>query len=202
LEGPGSWAIASVHPPRAKHLADWLGERRATVLHVKDAEQLPLRVDVESPNKVGIDRLLNAVAAKSRVQRQVPIVIIDAGSAVTVDCVDANGAFSGGAILPGLRLMSQALHEHTALLPLVEIAWPCVPSALGKDTRQAIEAGIFWAVAGGIKALLRRMPRGPHEEVFLTGGDASVLKHALEDTIHVWPNMTLEGIRQTAEALP
>ena len=169
-------------------------------------QQLPLNLAVDFPSQVGMDRLLNAVAAKHRVQREVPIIIIDAGSAVTVDWVDETGAFRGGAILPGFALMAQALHTYTALLPQVGVPPPVNPALPGTNTKAAIEAGIFWAVAGGIRALIRQFvglrSTGRHPEVFLTGGDAHLLATVLETTISLWPEMTLEGIRLAAEALP
>ena len=90
------------------------------------AGELPLRVELEKPDHVGIDRLLDAVAVNSRRAPGVPAVIIDAGSAVTVDLVDGAGAFRGGAILPGLRLMAKSLHDYTALLPLIELPRTCL----------------------------------------------------------------------------
>src|SRR5262249_13910305 len=134
----------------------WLRQRGDTVWVLDSPQQLPLRVLLASPERVGIDRLLNAVAARSRVFRPAPIIIVDAGSAVTVDLVDETHAFRGGATFPGLRLMAQALHDHTALLPLVEMS-KTNPPLPGTDTKAAIEAGVFWAVAGGIKALVRQL---------------------------------------------
>src|SRR5207248_764001 len=155
------------------------------------------------PDSVGIDRLLNAVAAARRVRPGTAAVLVDAGSAVTVDWLDGSGAFAGGAIFPGLRLMTQALHDYTALLPLVKIerANPPVPAT---STRVAIETGVFWAVAGGIEALVARLAAGfsGTTEVFLTGGDAPLLAKALNPNVQLWPHMTLEGIRIAAEALP
>ena len=82
---------------------------------------MPLEVELEHPDKVGIDRLLNAVAANRRRQEHVAAILVDAGSAVTVDYLDGNGVFRGGAIFPGFRLMARALHDYTALLPIVDI---------------------------------------------------------------------------------
>jgi type III pantothenate kinase len=210
-----SWAVSGVHPERRDRLADWLRQRGNTVLVVDAWRQLPLQVFLAHPDRVGIDRLLNAVAARSRVQRRGPVILIDAGSAVTVDLLDATGAFHGGAIFPGLRLMAQALHEHTALLPLVQVK-RAIPLLPGTSTEDAIEAGIFWAVAGGIKALVRHLAAQareiadpyltgppPHPAVvFLTGGDAPLLAPVMDAEVQVWPTMTLEGIRLAAEALP
>lgn len=205
LLAPLTWLIAGVHPQRRDTLADWLRTRGSTVRIIDSARDLPLKVSLPDPDKVGIDRLLNAVAANDRVQRAIPKIIIDAGSAVTVDWVDAKGAFCGGAIFPGPRLMAHALHEHTALLPVVEVqsAHPDLP---GISTTAAIEAGVFWAVAGGIKALVRQLLADagapPKRAIFLTGGAARLLDPVMDSDVALWPEMTLEGIRLTTEALP
>lgn len=196
------WIVTGVHPARREELVEWLRQcgQRATVLD--DPADLPLRVLVARPDHVGMDRLLDAVAANSRRPAGMPAVVIDAGSAVTVDLLDDSGAFVGGAILPGLRLMAKALHDYTALLPLVEPPLK-VPGVPGMATIPAIESGIFWAVAGGIEALLReyRIHCGSPLEVFLTGGDAPLLQSAVPEA-QPWPAMTLEGIRLSAEAMP
>jgi type III pantothenate kinase len=162
---------------------------------------LPLQVRLEKPDYVGIDRLLDAVAANSRRPAGTSAVIVDAGSAVTVDALDENGAFVGGAILPGLRLMAATLHEHTALLPQIDVPRH-PPSSPGKSTIAAMEAGIFWAVAGGIRALIEQYAAAASAppRVFLTGGDGPVLQTVLPEA-QLWPTMTLEGIRLSAEAL-
>jgi type III pantothenate kinase len=194
-----AWVLTSVHPQRCERLADWLRQRGDAVRVIDSVWQLPLKVLVEHPEKVGIDRLLNAVAANSR--RYGPAVIIDAGSAVTVDLVDEEAAFRGGAIMPGLRLAVQALHDHTALLPLIDIPRE-IPLLPGTSTSSALAAGVFWAVAGGIKALVEEYSMGWEDvQLFLTGGDAPILHEVVDGSV-IWPEMTLEGIRLTAEALP
>jgi type III pantothenate kinase len=201
--GPRSWTLAGVHPARRDRLAAWLRQRGEAVRVLTDPRDLPLAVKVPAPERVGIDRLLDAVAANTRRRPGVPAVVVDAGSAVTVDAVDAAGAFRGGAIFPGLRLMAQALHSHTALLPLVEVraAAPPVPAA---DTPSAVAAGVYWAVVGGVEALVRRMQAawGVAPDVFLGGGDARLLAPGLAGPVTVWPEITLEGLRLTAETLP
>ena len=228
LTGPLAWAVSGVHPRRRDALAAWLRGRGDTVLLLEAGHQLPLKVLVEHPDRVGIDRLLNAVAANTRRRPGVAAVVVDAGSAVTVDWVDPAGAFTGGAIFPGLRLMAQALHDHTALLPLVEVRTSAL-ALPGTSTGAAIEAGVFWAVVGGVGALIEQLERqaGVTSDVFLTGGDAPLLESALKQwavgsgqravtgesplpeipgdrsqcSLLLWPEMTLEGIRLAAEAL-
>lgn len=197
------WTVTGVHPQRRDRLAEWLRASGNQVQVLSCAQELPLRVLVERPEAVGIDRLLNAVAASSRVRPGLAAVLVDAGSAVTVDWLDESGAFTGGAIFPGIRLMARALHDHTALLPLVKVE-RANPSLPGTSTVAAIEAGIFWAAAGGIQALAAQLATAAKvaAEVFLTGGDGPLLAKVLHQDVHLWPNMTLEGIRIAAETTP
>lgn len=198
--GPRSWVVTGVHPPRRLQLAEWLRGRGETVHLLERAAELPLHVRLEQPDRAGIDRLLNAVAVNTRRRPDQPAAIIDAGSAVTVDYVDAAGAFRGGAIFPGLRLMARALNDHTALLPLVEVGAP--PPLPGASTPAAIQAGVFWAVVGGIEVVLRQMRSAAGDlAVFLTGGDAGVLAPRLSGDSVLWPEMTLEGIRLSADRI-
>lgn len=197
-----AWVVSGVHPPRRDRFMAWLREYGQRVRFLDDPNDLPLRVLVPRPDHVGVDRLLDAVAANSRRMAGTPAVVIDAGSAVTVDLVDSSGAFAGGAILPGMRLMAKALHDYTALLPLLPP--PDNPPAVpGTTTPAAMELGIFWAVAGGIASLLREYSSlcRSEIEVFLTGGDGPRL-HPVFPEARLWPEMTLEGIRLSAEALP
>ncbi len=202
LPARATWVLAGVSPKRRDAVREWLVEGRQDVEVLHSPRQLPLEVGVEEPDKVGIDRLLNAVAVNSRRAPGQSAIVVDAGSAVTVDWVDEGGVFRGGAIFPGFRLMSQALHAYTALLPLVEITQP-LPPALGTATRSAVEGGVYWAVAGGIQALTMRLrPPGTRPaDIFLGGGDAPLLMPALADRVFIlWPEMTLEGIRLAAQS--
>lgn len=196
------WVVTGVHPSRRDRLAEWLAQQGQRVFVLDDPRYLPLRVLVARPDHVGIDRLFDAVAANKRRSPRIPAVVVDVGSAVTVDLLDADGAFVGGAILPGLRLMAKALHDYTALLPIVEPPAQAPPLP-GTATIPALEAGIFWSVVGGITALVReyRSMCRSAVEVFLTGGDSSRLHRALSEA-QLWPEMTLEGIRLSAETLP
>jgi type III pantothenate kinase len=201
LPSPASWAVCGVDPARRDRLLHWITERGDSVLHLRHAKQLPLAVNLEFPDKVGIDRLMDAVAAKSRCD-STPAIIVDAGSAVTVDWLDANGTYCGGAIFPGLRLMTEALHTHTALLPIIEIKNPAPPLP-GTSTPAAMEAGVFWAVIGGIQSIATHLEGAMNRKAtrFITGGDSALLHQALGDDYTLWPAMTLEGIRIAAEEL-
>jgi type III pantothenate kinase len=192
-----NWVLAGVHPARRDRLAAWLRQQGHAPTVIDSYRDLPLVAAVETPERVGLDRLLNAVAANAVRRPGEAAVIVDAGSAVTVDLVDQEGVFRGGAIFPGFRLMSLALHQYTAQLPLVEIK--DVPVMPGASTEKAIAAGILGAVAGGIDRLAREAgATQPSCSLFLTGGDAALVAKILNPTSRLWPEMTLEGLRLAA----
>ena len=102
------WVVAGVAPQRRDGLCDWLRKNQQQVRLLDSYRRLPLEVKLPEPDKVGIDRLLNAVAANTRRPPGESVILVDAGTAVTVDWLDETGAFRGGAIFPGAALMAQA----------------------------------------------------------------------------------------------
>jgi type III pantothenate kinase len=196
------WFIASVSRPAATRMVDWLGahrpDDRMTLLSSAD---LPLEVRLERPDMVGIDRLVDAVAVNRLRQPGRPAVIVDVGSAITVDLVSADGAFLGGAILPGLAMSARAMHEFTDLLPLIETADLYEPPlALGTCTEEAMRSGLFWGAVGAIRMLIDELGQhaGGTPQVFLTGGAGVAVAELLgADARHV-PHLTLAGIALSA----
>lgn len=203
LPRPANWVVTGVEPRNRQVLVDWLTSKGERVQHWQDGLCLPIRIAVDNPARVGMDRLLNAVAALSRRKPGQPVAIVDAGSAVTVDWLDQDGAFCGGAIFPGFRLMALALHSYTAQLPVVEVCNP-EPALPGRNTHAAIEAGIFWSVAGGVQSMLERLGQdsGNAPLIFVTGGDGPAIAPCIGRPNQIWPAMTLEGIRLAAEQTP
>jgi len=208
LPVPVSWTVAGVHPKHRDQFVDWARRRGDQVHVIEKHTQLPLKLNVEAPEQVGIDRLLGVLAARALVPTGTPAIVVDAGSALTVNLLDEEGAFGGGAIFPGLRLMAEALHTYTAQLPFVDARR--FPSAVpAGTTATAIAAGLHWATVGGIHALVRAIAlSAPHADplrVFVTGGDAETLFPDLaacdEFQFELHPNLTLEGTRLAAEAL-
>jgi len=210
------WWIASVNRPAATRLIDWLRDHRprdrVTLLASGD---LPLEVRLERPDMVGIDRLVDAVAVNRLRRPERPAVIVDVGTAITVDLVSADGAFLGGAILPGLQMSARAMHEFTDLLPLVDVSdLAAPPPALGTATVPAMESGLFWGAVGAIRQLIEQYQAAswggsstatPTQgstaipiEVFLTGGAGVAVAELLGPNVRFEPNLTLAGIALTA----
>lgn len=150
--------ISGSNPPVIQRLMEtWtLGP---VPLAVQSCSAIPVVAKVDFPERVGLDRLLNAVAVNALRPASRPAIVIDSGTATTVDYVSASGDFCGGAILPGMELSAKALHLYTALLPLLpvqELAGSG-PVAPGRNTRDAIRNGLFWGQVGAIRELVRQL---------------------------------------------
>lgn len=196
------WWIGSVQRTLAARLVDWLRSREVTGIMLLASPDLPLRVSLPRPDMVGIDRLLAAVAANRLRRPGLPAIVVDLGTAITVDLISAEGAFLGGAILPGIGLSARALNEFTDLLPLLEMAsLGEPPPALGTSTLEALRSGIYWGAVGGIRQLteLLSQPTGGACQLFLTGGAAPAVASLLSPSAVFEPHLVLAGIALTAK---
>jgi type III pantothenate kinase len=156
--------------------------------------RLGIGVDVDMPaERVGGDRLANAVAARDRYKT--PLMVIDFGTTTNFDIVDHDGNFCGGIIAPGPNLSLQALQMATAQLPLVAIEKP--PSVVGRSTVPAMQSGVFWGYVGLIEGLVRRVraERGEAMGVIGTGGLAPLFAQATDIIDQVDPDLTIWGLR-------
>ena len=156
-------------------------------------------IDYPKPRTIGADRLANAVAV--RIHFGAPAVVVDFGTAVTFDVVDGKGNYVGGIIAPGLDVMTDYLHEKTALLPRIKIRE--VTAVVGKNTEQAMLIGAVHGYRGLIRQLVgelkgalkcRRLP------VVATGGYGKLIAAKLPEITGVEPLLTLEGLRLVWEA--
>ena len=148
-----AWFLGSVNQSSAARLLDWLrSERPHDRQTLLTAAQLPLEVNLPRPDLVGVDRLLDALAAKRLCRPGQPTIVVDVGTAVTVDLLSPAGAFMGGAILPGMAMSARALHECTEQLPLVDVSQlAAFPPAWADSTLAAIRPGwpgAYWAACG------------------------------------------------------
>ncbi len=199
-----SWWISSVNRPATTRLIDWVRSARPqdgiTLLAAGD---LPLVVAVERPDMVGLDRLVDAVAVNHLRRPGRPAIIVDLGSAITVDLVSHEGTFLGGVIMPGIAMSARALYEFTDLLPKIEMSeLTTPPPALGTSTIPAMRSGLFWGAVGGIRQLIELLGQQVtgQAEVFLSGGAGPAVAELLgKGTQHV-PHLTLAGITLAAQA--
>lgn len=171
---PKKLAACSVNPDGLKVVEDAaaasIGE---PVLVVGRDLPLPMATDLPSPEQIGADRLCAAVAAFDRLGAA--CVVADFGTAITIDCVNNEGVFMGGAILPGLSMGAEGLSARTAALPRVQPARP--GWVYGKDTRQAIVGGLVFGARGALRELVEAYATelGHWPVVVTTGGDAELV---------------------------
>jgi type III pantothenate kinase len=151
-------------------------------------------IDYPHPETIGPDRLANAVAVSHLFG--VPAVVIDFGTAVTLDVVDRQRNYVGGIIAPGLAVMTDYLHEKTALLPRIQVRE--TRAALGKSTEEAMRIAAVHGYRGLIRALLGRVQEELQCQrlpVVATGGYAKFMARGLPEITAVNPVLTLEGLR-------
>ena len=192
-------ACASVVPILTAQV-EALATRRDLPLTVATAGTVPIPVRVDRPGEVGADRLVNALAV-ARLYGT-PAVVVDFGTATTLDCVAADGAYVGGAIAPGLELGLEALAARTAKLPRVELRAP--DRAIGRDTVSAIQSGTIFGYQSLATGLLSRVRReladlaGIQPEAvkaILTGGlSAAPWAAGIEGVDTIDPDLTLKGL--------
>jgi type III pantothenate kinase len=192
--------LASVNDPVADRIGAGLSPLLARgVLRVRRDLEIPIRHALRDDTTVGTDRLLNALAAYRKSKQA--CVIVDAGTAITVDFVDGQGVYHGGAIAPGLDMMLRALHEHTAALPSLRYEHPILDEGqgpFGRDTKAAMLQGVRSAGIGMTRYLVEQYAEyyGGYPIVIATGGNARLLFDADEVVEHIVPELTLLGIHE------
>jgi type III pantothenate kinase len=166
-------------------------------------------IKVDTPDDVGADRLVNALAAHARYGG--PLVVIDFGTATTFDVVDHEGSYMGGVIAPGVNLSIEALHRAAARLPRIGIGRP--QAVIGRATVPAMQSGIYWGYVGMVEGLVARIraefdgemhtvgePR--KLKVVATGGLAPLFGEGTTVIERIDPDITLEGLRMLADRNP
>lgn len=157
---------------------------------------LPIRLDYKTPETLGADRVADACGAAGLHPGE-DCLVIDAGTCITVDFVDAAGTYHGGAIMPGLKMNLQALHTFTAKLPLIDIEGVEKAPVLGRTTEESILAGTLGATLlalAGYVALYKE--KSPSLRVLLTGGDAErLMALGARGWEHV-PQLTMIGLNE------
>lgn len=195
--------LATVNRALSDRLEGELRDRTGSEIYRVGRDlEVPIAHALRDASTVGQDRLLCALGAYTRAKQA--CVVIDAGTAVTVDFVDGEGTFQGGAIAPGLGLMLRALNQGTAALPPVRFEPPVAGDGpFGKDTTGAMRAGVRAAVVGMAHELVDRYAEffGAYPQVVATGGDAHTL--FADDAIveHLVPDLQLIGLQAACAAM-
>jgi type III pantothenate kinase len=194
-------AISNVVPPVQQAL-----ERMAeqyfgvTALSVEPGVTTSIPLDVDNPRDVGPDRIVAVVAAVATYGA--PLIVVDLGTATRFDCVNARGAFIGGAIAPGIAVAVDALLNRAARLFRVELVRP--KEAIGRNTVTNIQSGMVYGYAGLVDGLVERMKTemGGAPKVIATGGLAPLIADVARSIEHVDPDLKLRGLRLIYERAP
>jgi type III pantothenate kinase len=151
-----------------------------------------IKILLDRPEEIGADRIINAVGGLAL--HKPPLLIVDFGTATTFDVVNADGAYAGGAIAPGIHLSLRALHMAAAKLPRIDIA--PTQRVIGKNTHEAIQSGIYFGYLGLIDGLISRITAefGKPMIVIATGGLSVLFKEAIPAIRHYEPDLTLYGL--------
>ncbi|MEX0824622.1 MAG: type III pantothenate kinase [Pirellulaceae bacterium] len=221
------WVEANLNNPAGSEKTNAKHRPAGTPHHWQEVSfrDVPLKLDIRHPEIIGIDRLIVAWAAwhgrcettgpsgesnwgfvEKQPQRRRPIIVVDAGSALTVDLVDAEGTFRGGAILPGRQMQLRSLGLGAFALPDLtkrpdtQPPDPAIlssgPECPGRDTQAAIQLGVFAGMVGAIRHLrgAYEQTAGETPELILTGGDASLLAPLFGEEAYWVPSLMLDGL--------
>jgi type III pantothenate kinase len=187
-------AISSVVPDLTEKivpiLTDLLALNPLIITHKTD---LGIEICVEHPETVGVDRLVNSVAALDICQTNA--ITIDFGSATTFDVVTKEGKFLGGVIAPGIKLSAEGLFQRAS--NLYEIPFEFPERVIGRNTTEAMQAGIMVGAVAMTEGIVRRLTQELNREtaILATGGLASLISDHTDCIQAVYPNLTLDGIR-------
>ncbi|ANF95128.1 type III pantothenate kinase [Paenibacillus bovis] len=186
--------ISSVVPP-IMHTLEEMCEKylHHTPMIIGPGIRTGLNLRYENPREVGADRIVNAVAAISLYGS--PVIVVDFGTATTFDCIDEQGNYLGGAIVPGIGISTEALYQRASKLPNIELEKP--RKVIGRNTVHAMQSGIIFGYAGQVDGIVKRIraEMGVTARVIATGGLAELISSETETVTEVNPMLTLEGLR-------
>ncbi len=186
--------VVSSTVPRLTAVLRTLAERYLSVAPVvlEPGTRSGMPILYDNPRQVGPDRIANALAAFTRYGG--PTIMVDFGTATTVDATSAKGEYLGGAILPGIEISLDALFARAAALSWVELAKP--RRVIGKTTAESVQSGVLYGFAAAVDGLVRRFEAELGRcTVVSTGGLAELVTPLTETIQHHEPWLTLEGLR-------
>jgi type III pantothenate kinase len=199
-EAVTSMIVSSV-VPRVRHNLEVLASKYFNVEPLFAGEGTAawqIEIDVEEPRSLGADRAVNAIAAHAKYPGD--LIVIDFGTATTIDHIDGNGAYKGGIIAPGINLSLDALVSNTAKLPRIAIEAPRDDSVIGRNTEDQMLIGVYWGYVAMLEGLIGRMKAqiGRPATVVATGGLAVIFDEHTSIFNVVDGDLTLQGLAMIA----
>jgi|688.fasta_scaffold03004_5 type III pantothenate kinase len=189
-----TWVLAGVVPSKLDELESKLLGMGHDIQVLKNPGGLGIRLLVAEPESVGVDRVLCCLAAR-HLAKSGGCLVVDAGTALTINWVNGDGAFEGGAIQPGWALMARSLGKGTARLPEISSPDNSLCDWPGSNTQAAIRAGLSLAMVGSVKecwAIAKE--KFPNPSLWITGGDGAFLQNYFGGIGRYYPNLVLEGM--------
>jgi type III pantothenate kinase len=192
--------LSSVVPPLTRTMEE-MCERyfEKAPLTVDPASNTGMPVLYQPPTDVGADRVVNAVAAYEAFGRaeEIPLIVVDFGTATTFDAISKRGEYIGGVICPGIGISADALFQRAARLPRVDVRKP--PAVIGRTTVTSMQSGLFFGYVSMVDGIVARMRAeledGDRAICVATGGMAEVLAGETTAIQRVEPDLTLQGLR-------
>src|SRR3954447_2916679 len=183
--------------PRALHNLEVLASKYFHVeplIAGQGRAEWPLELDVDEPQNVGADRALNVIAAHAK--HPGDLIVIDFGTATTLDVVGSTGAYRGGIIAPGINLSLDALVNAAAKLPRIAIEAPATKTVIGRTTESQMIIGIYWGYVAMIEGLTDRLKAeiGGPVKVIATGGLATLFDKHTDAFDAIEPDLTIQGL--------
>ncbi len=190
--------LGSVVPPLTSTLRAMIHRYFGVApLIVEPGVNTGMHILYDNPSEVGADRIVNAVAAYEKFGKGLdrPLIVVDFGTATTLDAITAKGEYLGGAICPGVQISADALFQRAARLPRIDVRKPA--RVVGRTTVGAMESGLFYGYVGMVEGLVRRMSDelGGNAVCVATGGLADVIAPETDLIQHVDGDLTLHGLR-------
>jgi type III pantothenate kinase len=213
---PAYWVASSVNHERQKRLEDWINKHRPDdQFHPIEADEVDLQSNVESRKQLGRDRLIAAWMAVELNDRAGPLIVVDAGTAVTIDLIDRDLVFQGGFIFAGIDSNFRQLANGTSALPDLSGQYQSGPleklslGSLGKSTTSAIRQGVYHSqvkairgiVRGLAKSLVSKNGKNHTTSVYATGGGLQEISNCLPEQWNHVPDLVLQGARSIGRKL-
>ena len=187
-------AIISSVIVETPELSEAISGLQCPVVRFSNSLQLPLEINYRTPHTLGSDRIAAAVGAWNEAPGR-NMLVIDAGSAITIDFVGKDGKYNGGNIAPGIKMRLKALHEYTSRLPMVEKDGNT--PTMGYDTETAIRSGVINGICHEIEGYINEFKQKYCDVlVFLTGGDEKPLKNRIKSCIFADKYLVAKGLNR------